>query len=498
MTSIPQEIIDLIAPHLNQHDLADCSRVCHDWSSLFSPGLWRSINIANQSTHDRFNTPESRAALIRNKHLVREVTATDQDLLLLLAAHDHSEPSLPKLTGLRSLTLCFYADAPWALTMGTTPQEDENEGEDEVTVTATEALVAMTVRLARVDNFRALLELLSNNTNLRNLRLKKGCLRGADRTELLLHIMEACATTSLTTLESLGGLRAGSGIYWRLGDGTGSLLRTVCPCLTDLALYGVIVLSDSCLAALLRSSQPGWKILELGDLAFFQNEAYLALMECVSTTLEELRIRNWRGFSPERCSGFLSASTRGQFRRLEGLSTETWTIPYKSLQLTLRMRTGSIVLKGQGGGCRVKIYSQLASMSGLQELILGRRDLNWSRMNSRGLNASMSSIEIEEALTSYDFDTYQYDCLEFSLESGLGILAGLKELRVLDEKSTAHRIGIAELEWMRMNWPKLKTIEGLLSRREWAGTLEDGQAVRDAVEDWIDNHPNGIGPSFAL
>lgn len=201
MTSIPQEIIDLIAPHLNQHDLADCSRVCHDWSSLFSPGLWRSINIANQSTHDRFNTPESRAALIRNKHLVREVTATDQDLLLLLAAHDHSEPSLPKLTGLRSLTLCFYADAPWALTMGTTPQEDENEGEDEVTVTATEALVAMTVRLARVDNFRALLELLSNNTNLRNLRLKKGCLRGADRTELLLHIMEACATTSLTTLE---------------------------------------------------------------------------------------------------------------------------------------------------------------------------------------------------------------------------------------------------------------------------------------------------------
>lgn len=137
-------------------------------------------------------------------------------------------------------------------------------------------------------------------------------------------------------------------------------------------------------------------------------------------------------------------------------------------------------------------------MSGLQELILGRRDLNWSRMNSRGLNASMSSIEIEEALTSYDFDTYQYDCLEFSLESGLGILAGLKELRVLDEKSTAHRIGIAELEWMRMNWPKLKTIEGLLSRREWAGTLEDGQAVRDAVEDWIDNHPNGIGPSFAL
>lgn len=626
MTSLPQEIIDLIAPHLNQHDLADCSRVCYDWSSLFAPWLWRTINIANESTHDRFNTPESRAALIRNKHFVREVTATDQDLLLLLAAHDHSELSLPKLTGLRSLTLCFFADAPWALTVVTPPQEDdEDEGEDgdEAAATATGTLAATTV--ARVYNFRALLELLSNNTNLRNLRLNKGCLRGADRTELLPHIMEACATTSLTTLEvclndvrgykpkhkprfttntthledyqsfqlesrhyqdrrpfltlkELIFLERGNnqndfsrlavlvhcshlvrlefrridsriGNLLAFGDGTGSLLRTLCPCLTDLALYGVIALSESCLAALLRSSQPGWKVLELGELVFFSREAFSALMECVSTTLEELRVRNWRGFSADRCSSFLSASTRGQFRRLEGVvdgdlddtrreftihaqdtynehraetarrkrqgertDIRSWialgpSMNYLQLQINgvprpdLICRRNGEPLPIQATNHRERykvqkwIYSQLASMSGLQELILGRRDVNWSRLNARGLDASMSSIEIEEAL-SYDFVTYQYDCLEFSLESGLGILGGLKELRVLDVKSTAHRIGIAELEWMRVHWPKLKTIEGLESRREWAGNLEDGQAVRDAVEDWIDNHPNGIGSSF--
>ncbi|KAF9339101.1 hypothetical protein BGZ91_007031 [Linnemannia elongata] len=629
MKTLPQEIIDLIAPHLNQHDLADCSRVCHDWTSLFSPWLWRTINIANESTHDRFNTPESRAALIRNKHLVREVTATDQDLLLLLAAHDHSEPSLPKLTSLRSLTLQFYADAPWALTVGAPLQkdgEDEDEDEEKATATTTEALATTMVGLSRrLDNFRAFLELLSNNPNLRNLRLNKGCLRGADRTELLPHIMRACTTTPLATLEvcfndvreseaiptprfttnathledylsfqletqpyqgqkpflalkeliflerrsnlndfsrlavlihcshlvrlEFGRIDSRIGNLLAFGDGTGSLLRTLCPCLTDLALYGVIALSDSCLAALLRSSQSGWKVLELGDPVFFSHEAYLALMECFSTTLEELRIKNWRGFSLKRCSALLSASTRGQFRRLEGVvngdvddtiqdftvhaqatykehraetarkrregehtDIRSWialgpSMDYLQLQISgvprpdvVCWRNGEPVpIQATNHRERFKvqkwIYRQLANMSGLQELILGRRDVNWSRMNTRGLDASMSAIEIEEALSN-DFVTYQYDCLEFSLESGLEILAGLKELRVLDVKSTAHRIGIAELEWMRVHWPKLKTIEGLVSRREWAGILEDGRAVRDAVEDWIDNHPNGIGSSF--
>lgn len=630
MTSIPQEIIDLIAPHLNKHDLANCSRVSHDWSSHFAPWLWRTVHITNESTHDRFDSPESRAALIRNKHLVRDVTATDQNLLLLLSAHDHSEPSLLKLTGLRTLTLRFYADAPWSLIVGppplTTTQEEDAEEEEESTERTRTRTTTRTVttisELAEVENFRTVLELLSNNTNLRTLRLGKGCLQGAGGSDLFPHIMEACPTTFLTTLEvcfndmrqpeskfnfnfntgtthiedyqtfqletqdyrhqepllalkeliflerrrnhndlsrlavlvrcshlvrlKFGVIDNRIGNLLALGDGTGSLLRTLCPCLTELALCGVIALSDSCLAALLRSSQPGWKVLELEEPVLFSREAYAALLECVSTTLEVLRIKSWRGFYLERCSSLLSTTTRGQFRRLEGVAngqmddtTKEFTVhaqdSYKGhrvemarrkkqgkhtdnrswialgpsmeyLQLAISgvprpdvvcWRSGEpLPIQATSHHHRYKaqkwIYRQLASMSGLQELILGKPDFC---ISFRRLDTSMSSIEIEDALST-GFATYQYDCLEFSLESGLDILSGLKELRVLDVKSTAHRIGVAELEWMRIHWPKLKTIEGLESRREWAGALEDGEAVRDAVEAWIDNHPNGIGSSF--
>jgi hypothetical protein len=510
-------------------------------------------------------------------------------------------------------------------------EEEEEEEEDEVEplvtlmTTGTAWAVTTAAELTKMDNFRTVLELLSNNTNLRTLRLGRGCLRGADGSDLLQHIMEACPTTFLTTLEvclsdvreqeskskldlttnthledhqrfqlelqryqdqkpllalqeliflerrtdqndfsrlavlvrcnhlmrlEFGRIDSRIGNLLVVDDGTGSLLRKLCPCLVELALCGVIAVYDSCLAALLRSSQLGWKVLELEEPVFFSEEAYPAMIECVSTTLEVLRIKSWRGFNSRRCSSLLSTMTRGQFRRLEGIAngqvddtTREFTVhaldTYRKhrAEKTRRKKQGlrtdrrswialgpsmeylQLVIDGvprpdvvcwrsgeplpiQSTSHRHRytaqkwIYRQLASMSGLQELILGRRDLNWSRIPFRGLDASMDSTEIEDMLSIIDFAIYQYDCLEFSLESGLDILSGLKELRVLDVKSTAHRIGVAELEWMRIHWPKLTTIVGLESRREWAGALEDGQAVKDAVEAWIKNHPNGIGSSF--
>ncbi|KAF9146262.1 hypothetical protein BGX30_002518 [Mortierella sp. GBA39] len=51
--------------------------------------------------------------------------------------------------------------------------------------------------------------------------------------------------------------------------------------------------------------------------------------------------------------------------------------------------------------------------------------------------------------------------IEFSLRSGLEILAPLKELRCLSVNQGAHAIGVREVEWMCKNWPHLKSIEGL-------------------------------------
>ncbi|KAF9292175.1 hypothetical protein BGZ88_006503 [Linnemannia elongata] len=87
---------------------------------------------------------------------------------------------------------------------------------------------------------------------------------------------------------------------------------------------------------------------------------------------------------------------------------------------------------------------------------------------------------------------------QFSLASGLELLGGMEELRVLDVRSTAHRIGIVDLDWMHVNWPKLKEIKGLVSKREWAGDVPGGLAVKAAVEEWMAAHPHGIGSSFYL
>ncbi|KAG0259331.1 hypothetical protein BGZ95_004716 [Linnemannia exigua] len=51
--------------------------------------------------------------------------------------------------------------------------------------------------------------------------------------------------------------------------------------------------------------------------------------------------------------------------------------------------------------------------------------------------------------------------IEYSLRSGLAILAPLKELRGLSVTQGTHAIGVREVEWMSKNWPRLKSIEGL-------------------------------------
>lgn len=90
---------------------------------------------------------------------------------------------------------------------------------------------------------------------------------------------------------------------------------------------------------------------------------------------------------------------------------------------------------------------------GLQELVLGVIEFDPEELSKYGIpnrGADLDSIGLEEALKGV-YDTFQYRSLKFSLESGLDLLSGLKELRVLDVRSTAHRIGVAELDWMHVN-----------------------------------------------
>ncbi|KAG0056059.1 hypothetical protein BGZ83_006496 [Gryganskiella cystojenkinii] len=88
-----------------------------------------------------------------------------------------------------------------------------------------------------------------------------------------------------------------------------------------------------------------------------------------------------------------------------------------------------------------QVYTRLGHCKRLRKLILG--------------------VSVVRALDVRAANNCIYEGLEFSLDSGLGLLAGLEDLRVLDVQMLEHKIGIPELEWMKLHWKKLERIIGL-------------------------------------
>ncbi|KAF9537281.1 hypothetical protein EC957_008505, partial [Mortierella hygrophila] len=115
----------------------------------------------------------------------------------------------------------------------------------------------------------------------------------------------------------------------------------------------------------------------------------------------------------------------------------------------------------------------LGRMTELEEFTLGLQYLSTSTMEYAGANPSMSQAAMEEAAPLKDTRMFNYQSLESLLESGLYLLAELKELRMLDLRSSAHYIGVAELEWMHRNWTK-----GLKSGRGWSVYHAEGPAAK--------------------
>lgn len=104
-------------------------------------------------------------------------------------------------------------------------------------------------------------------------------------------------------------------------------------------------------------------------------------------------------------------------------------------------------------------YRHLALQTDLDDLVLGH-----------------GASYYEKGLRKPHFQWYS---LEMTLESGLDELAPLTELETLDVGFMNHRIGVAELEWMKRSWPKMKYLYGLF----WNGAERD-----PLVEEWIETH----------
>ncbi|KAF9538299.1 hypothetical protein EC957_006948 [Mortierella hygrophila] len=316
-------------------------------------------------------------------------------------------------------------------------------------------------------------------------------------------------------------------------------LRAGCPKLVNLEWRKGTHDPEEFIVGLLKASREGWRELRLPDMPEFGTDSWEALMEHVET-LEALRIESAERLPPNGMVDLLCSAKR--LRRLEGIADRqrkwytvepnvnacesflehyvdqmgdrSWVLgpSMEHLQLQIQCVPRPDVLYRQSGGelmfhqtgldpaLRVPvqhwIYNQLGRMTGLQELIVGLMDLSEKTMASRGIDRSMDSIALEEALLGKEPHVFNYLSLEFSLESGLSLLSGLKEMRMLDVRSTAHYIGVAELEWMHVNWPMLETIRGLGTDWRWSINYAEGPARKAAVEAWMAAHPLGIGSSF--
>ncbi|KAF9393979.1 hypothetical protein CPC16_000532 [Podila verticillata] len=100
-----------------------------------------------------------------------------------------------------------------------------------------------------------------------------------------------------------------------------------------------------------------------------------------------------------------------------------------------------------------KVFSQFAHLTRLKELHLGFMETS-TRTHYPQL------LDLHNRKCAF-VDMPVPDTLEFSLESGLGQLASLRELRSITIKGNHHMIRTTELDWMAEHWPMLRLISGV-------------------------------------
>ncbi|KAG0210194.1 hypothetical protein BGX28_009499 [Mortierella sp. GBA30] len=553
--SIPPEVLLGLAPHLSSHDLAQCMLVSRSWFGIFTPALWRDIG-AYFLQLPGFNSQEALLALIRNSGHIRSFGTSCMNLAAILASlgtdctrlHTlklstlHREfpvvslPMLTKGTSNHSWNNAIYSNAEAVMALlrrNRCIRDLRLEGNFFCDAANRSAL-------ARILNYcPATVERLELDFRLPNAPGPRpsdddGKAHSYPRAtlppprldalrELVLSGSISDHPAMLLFLERCPGLE-----FLRLNYVKGSfftassqILRDHCPRLDMLVCQSDGEEHDHELASLLRGSRAGWRSVSLPSMEDFGEHTFEALMEN-SETLEELEAAAWGQFVRLNAQQFLCTAKR--LRKLAGcgdgldymftrditlkaidmIEYGNWacskTLDYLDLRIVGIPRSDTVCrhdgtpflapLEDLGETvtnreAHVCVYSQLGALTQLRELRLGELD----------------EVDDLDVVTHLFIDpagphvrAFHYQCLEFSLDSGLDTLKNMKEMQVLDVRRMAHRIGIEELDWMYANWPKLRTIKGLLSDRLW----EDmgPWAGRKNVEGWIAAHPLGIGSSY--
>ncbi|KAK3839479.1 MAG: hypothetical protein JOS17DRAFT_189067 [Linnemannia elongata] len=285
------------------------------------------------------------------------------------------------------------------------------------------------------------------------------------------------------------------------------VLYTHCPKLKAMRVDGHP--SDKSLSLLLKSSAAGWKSFMCdGSSGFFGNLSVKALLDHAAT-LENVRLEGCTAFTSTKIQKFLCSAPN--LRRFHGISINRldekdlalaadelilseWVcadlesfackitrVPRPDLRrrtngrpLTSAMHTTGTIEASYR--LQRRVYEQLGRLTKLRHLVLGG-DIGLNGEKNVDLTRREKANEREYFTTMNWQAGYQYECLSMTLESGLDLLKGLKELRtVVVEGMATGLLNPTERDWRREHWPLLETgklfVNGYFSDPFWSLFLE--------------------------
>lgn len=278
-----------------------------------------------------------------------------------------------------------------------------------------------------------------------------------------------------------------------------SLLASHCPRVTHLHLQEWDNSSDAELAALLDCSKAGWRTVDMprpptGACQEFGNLSTVALLKHAPTlenvclagcwTMPSSTVQLLLTSAPnlKRFDAITNPVSRGNrdlildardiaggvdwvCTSLESLQVQIGGIPRPDIRSRNDGQPFTSTINFQGTiedsrEIQRLVYSQLGRLTQLKQLVLGHRVVKRKpalavKLDSGDSGGEESGGDDDGAGAEYP-QGFQYECLEMNIASGIGLLAGLRELRRLEIGAMATtKWEDEDLEWVREHWPKL-------------------------------------------
>ncbi|KAG0019634.1 hypothetical protein BGZ80_005505 [Entomortierella chlamydospora] len=430
------ELLALICSYLKLHDYAACARVCRHWNSVFTALVWRDVSITNTLQDAAILSAEGQQGFTRNLPYVQSIQ------IRFVQTLDALLPFLrPKINNLTR----FVIPASFEYRVPLYPKDYEVSVHDY-------HLQTIVRRISEREDFGV--EPIGTDYHQplppEQVPIPEEKLPLAPDFEALKYLVDNLAP-NLSYL--------GLSIYCSATVGLNS------PWMADDIPDASSASSTETMASIVDSF-PASDVIEGSGLS----SSSVGISDVKPNKLKEILIDgDMRGFE---CGPGTSASQQHEETPQLALPPQGQSLdiqqnqvqeanPHHFFQAVVHQmqnfQNGQLAqpLRSNAATLQRQVYQRLATLTELEELWVGEPDFEQISVNHllmiKRLQPTNVSITLENASN-----------LEFSLNSGLEIMAGMKKLRVLGVRGLRHCIGIPELRWMVHEWPKLERIDGLL------------------------------------